>query len=191
MGDDPSEKTIEEMDNVFEDIENRVTVLGNAIENSVNVLGNACEEIVSVLETLEKIIEVSNDRSQVINMNVINDHTNDKKTNKEEEDKEKEKKHEKEDNIKSGTTTDETNTKKDQEKGKYPCGTCKVDVTDEGIQCQRCKLWFHFGPCSEVDGLEDYKKEYKNKKYKCTECEKGKRKRKKGKGTGKEKTRKT
>merc|ERR1711873_273591 len=59
-------------------------------------MGNACKEIVSVLETPEKIIEVSNDRSQVINMNVINDHTNDKKTNKEEEDKEK-KKHEKED----------------------------------------------------------------------------------------------
>merc|ERR1711889_29283 len=133
--------------------------LGNAIENRVTDMGNACKEIVSVLETPEKIIEVSNDRSQVINMNVINDHTNDKKTKKE-----KEKKHEKEDNIMSGTTTDETNTKKDQEKGKYPCGTCKVDVTDEGIQCQRCKLWFHFGPCSEVDGLEDYKKEYENKK---------------------------
>merc|ERR1711989_246973 len=103
-------------------------------------MGNACKEIVSVLETPEKIIEVSNDRSQVINMNVIND----QKTNKEKEEKEKEKKHEKEDNIKSGTTTDETNTKKDQEKGKYPCGTCKVDVTDEGIQCQMCKLWFHF-----------------------------------------------
>merc|ERR1712240_478911 len=98
---------------------------GNAIENRVNVLENACEEIVQVLETPEKIIEVSNDRSQVINMNVINDHTNDKKkTNKEEEDKEKEKKHEKEDNIKSGTTTDETNTKKRSGKGKYPCGTC-------------------------------------------------------------------
>merc|ERR1712168_852013 len=104
------------MDNVFEDIENSVTVLGNAIENRVNVLGNACEEIVQVLESPEKIIEVLNDRSQVINMNVINDHTNDKKTNKE---------------------------KKDQENGKYPCGTCKVDVTDEGIECQRCKLWFH------------------------------------------------
>merc|ERR1712240_317369 len=77
--DDPSGKTIEEMDDVFEDIENRVTVLGNAIENRVNVLGNACEEIVQVLESPEKIIEVSNDRSQVINMNVINDHTNDKK----------------------------------------------------------------------------------------------------------------
>merc|ERR1711917_26791 len=108
MGDDPSEKTIEEMDDVFEDIENRVTVLGNAIENRVNVLGNACEEIVQVLESPEKTIEVSNDRSQVINMNVINDHTNDK-----------EKKHEKEENIKSGTTTDGTNAKKDQEKGKY------------------------------------------------------------------------
>ena len=47
-----------------------------------------------------------------------------------------------------------------------------MDVTDEGIECQRCKLWFHFGPCSEVDELEDYRKEYKNKKYKCTECEK-------------------
>merc|ERR1711962_388162 len=179
--DDPSEKTIEEMDDVFEDIENRVTVLGNAIENRVNVLGNACEEIVQVLESPEKTIEVSNDRSQVINMNVINDHTNDKKTNKEKEEKEKEKKHEKEENIKSGTTADGTNAKKDQEKGKYPCGTCKVDVTDEGIQCQRCKLWFHFGPCSEVDGLEDYKKEYKNKKYKCTECEKEKEKEKKEK----------
>merc|ERR1712240_47658 len=67
--DDPSEKTIEEMDDVFDDIENRVTVLGNAIENRVNVL-----------ESPEKTIEVSNDRSQVINMNVINDHTNDKKT---------------------------------------------------------------------------------------------------------------
>merc|ERR1711872_488485 len=117
-------------------------------------MGNACKEKVSVLETPEKIIEVPNDRSQVINMNVINDHTNDKKkTNKEKE--EKEKKHGKEDNIKSGTTTDETNTKKDQENGKSPCGTCKVDVTDEGIECQRCKLWFHFGPCSEVDELED------------------------------------
>merc|ERR1711914_3097 len=87
----PSGKTIEEMDDVFEDIENRVTVFGNAIENRVNVLGNACEEIVQVLESPEKIIEVSNDRSQVINMNVINDHTNDKKkTNKEKEEKEKE-----------------------------------------------------------------------------------------------------
>merc|ERR1712240_717270 len=156
---------------------------GNAIENRVNVLGNACEEIVQVLESPEKTIEESNDRSQVINMNVINDHTNDKKkTNKEKEEKEKEKKHEKEDNIKSGTTTDGTNPKKDQEKEKFPCGTCKVDVTDDGIQCQRCKLWFHFGPCSEVDGLEDYKKEYKNKKCKCTECEKEKEKEKKGKG---------
>ena len=99
--DDPSEKTIEEMDDVFEDIENRVTDLGNA-----------CKEFVSVLETPEKIIEVSNDRSQVINMNVINDHTNDIKTNKEKEEKEKEKKHEKEENIKSGTTTDGTNAKK-------------------------------------------------------------------------------
>merc|ERR1712240_851764 len=107
----------------------------------------------------------------VINMNVINDHTNDKKTNKEK----------KEENIKSGTTTDGTNAKKDQEKGKYPWGTCKVDVTDDGIQCQMCKLWFHFGPCSEVDGLEDYKKEYKNKKYKCIECEKEKEKEKKEK----------
>merc|ERR1711929_4701 len=159
------------MDNVFEDIENRVTVLGNAIENRVNVLGNACEEI----------IEVSNDKSQVINMNVINDHTNDKKTNKEKEEKEKQKKHEKEENIKSGTTTDGTNAKKDQEKGKYPCGTCKVDVTDDGIQCKMCKLWFHFEPCSEVAGLEDYKKEYKNKKYKCTGCEKEKEKEKKEK----------
>merc|ERR1712240_924990 len=69
--------------------------------------------------------------------------------------------------------------KKDQENGKYPCGTCKVDVTDEGIECQRCKLWFHFGPCSEVDELEDYRKENKNKKYKCTECEKEKGKKKK------------
>ena len=77
--DDPSEKTIEEMDDVFENIENSVTVLGNAIENRVNVLGNACEEIIQVLESPEKTIEVSNDRSQVINMNVINDHTNDKK----------------------------------------------------------------------------------------------------------------
>merc|ERR1711989_118746 len=135
--DDPSEKTLEEMDDVFENIENSVTVLGNAIENRVNVLGNACEEIVQVLESPEKTIEVSNDRSQVINMNVINDHTNDKKTKKE-------KKHEKEENIKSGTTTDGTNAKKDQEKGKYPCGTCKVDVTDDGIQCKMCKLWFHF-----------------------------------------------
>ena len=87
--DDPSGKTIEEMDDVFEDIENRVTVLGNAIENRVNVLGNACEEIVQVLESPEKTIEVSNDRSQVINMNVINDHTNDKKTNKEKEERER------------------------------------------------------------------------------------------------------
>merc|ERR1711962_1872674 len=131
--------------------------------------GNACEEIVQVLESPEKTIEVSNDRSQVINMNVINDHTNDKKTNKEKEEKENGKKHEKEDNIKSGTTTDETNTKKDQVNEKYPCGTCKVDVTDDGIQCQRCKLWFHFGLCSEVDELEDYRNEYENKKYKCTE----------------------
>ena len=77
--DDPSEETIEEMDDVFEDIENRVADLGNAIENRVTDMGNACKEIVSVLETPEKIIEVSNDRSQVINMNVINDHTNDKK----------------------------------------------------------------------------------------------------------------
>merc|ERR1712219_48734 len=61
--DDPSGETIEEMDNVFEDIENRVTVLGNAIENRVNVLGNACEEIVQVLESPEKTIEVSNDRT--------------------------------------------------------------------------------------------------------------------------------
>ena len=87
--DDPSEKTIEEMDNVFENIENSVTVLGNAIENRVNVLGNACEEIIQVLESPEKTIEVSNDRSQVINMNVINDHTNDKKTNKEKEERER------------------------------------------------------------------------------------------------------
>merc|ERR1712175_49756 len=48
-------------------------------------MGNACKEIVSVLETPEKIIEVPNDRSQVINMNVINDNTNDKKLNKEKE----------------------------------------------------------------------------------------------------------
>merc|ERR1711954_318599 len=167
---DPSEETIEEMDDVFEDIENRV-----------NGLGNACEEIVQVLESPEKTIEVSNDRSQVINMNVINDHTNDKKTNKEKEEKEKEKKHEKEENIKSGTTTDGTNAKKDQEKGKYPCGTCKVDVTDDGIQCQMCKLWFHFEPCSEVAGLEDYKKEYKNKKYKLKVRKKKKKKKKKKK----------
>merc|ERR1712240_721215 len=60
-------------------------------------------------------------------------------------------------------------------------GTCKVDVTDDGIQCKMCRLWFHFGPCSEVDGLEDYKKEYKNNKYKCTECEKEKEKEKKEK----------
>ena len=53
--DDPSEKTIEEMDDVFEDIENRVTDLGNV-----------CKEIVSVLGTSEKIIEVLNDRSQGI-----------------------------------------------------------------------------------------------------------------------------
>merc|ERR1711951_27050 len=132
--------------------------------------------IVQVLESPEKTIEVSNGRSQVINMNVINDHTNDKKTNKE-----KEKKHEKEENIKSGTTTDGTNAKKDQEKGKYPCGTCKVDVTNDGIQCKMCKLWFHFGPCSEVAGLEDYKKEYKNKKYKCTGYRRGKKKKKKKK----------
>merc|ERR1711917_173185 len=144
-------------------------------------MGNACKEIVSVLETPEKIVEVSNGRSQVINMNVINDHTNDKKTNKEKEEKEKERKHEKEDIIKSGTTTDGTNAKKDQEKGKYPCCTCKVDVTDDGIQCKMCKLWFHFEPCSEVAGLEDYKKEYKNKK---------KKKKKKGKGAKKKKKKK-
>merc|ERR1711951_328185 len=90
--DDPSGKTIEEMDDVFEDIENRVTVLGNAIENRVNVLGNACEEIVQVLESPEKTIEVSNDRSQVINMNVINDHTNDKKQIKKKKRKRKKKK---------------------------------------------------------------------------------------------------
>merc|ERR1711951_270123 len=132
--------------------------------------------IVQVLESPEKTIEVSNDRSQVINMNVINDHTNDKKTNKE-----KEKKHEKEENIKSGTTTDGTNAKKDQEKGKYPCGTCKVDVTNDGIQCKMCKLWFHFEPCSEVAGLEDYKKEYKNKKYKKKKRVKGGKKKKKKK----------
>merc|ERR1712240_184498 len=76
--DDPSEQTMEEMEDVFKDIENRVTVLENA-----------CEEIIQVLESPEKIIEVSNDRSQVINMNVINDHTNDKKTNKEKKRKRK------------------------------------------------------------------------------------------------------
>merc|ERR1712228_694830 len=59
----------------------------------------------------------------------------------------------------------------------YPCGTCKKDLNDDGIKCQRCEIWFHFGSCSDVDDLEDFIKGYRdrNRKFKCTECKKGKR----------------
>merc|ERR1712240_837017 len=54
---------------------------------------------------------------------------------------------------------------------------CKKDVIDDGIKCQRCEIWFHFGSCSEVDDLEDFIKEFRDRKrkFKCTECKKEKR----------------
>merc|ERR1712240_989060 len=64
-----------------------------------------------------------------------------------------------------------------------------TNVTDDGIQCQRCEIWFHFGSCSDVEEWEDLRKEYRNrnKKFKCTECEKEKR----GPGRPKQSKRKT
>ena len=54
---------------------------------------------------------------------------------------------------------------------------CKKDVIDDGIECQRCEIWFHFGSCSDVDDLKVFIKEYRdrNRKFKCTECKKEKR----------------
>merc|ERR1711951_61472 len=117
--------------------------------------------------------KVSNkERSQEINMNITNvtkNNANDKTINKEnEKENVNEKSNEKEDTRKNETTDKNTI---------YPCGTCKKDVIDDGIECQRCDIWFHFGSCSDVYDLKVFIKEYRdrNRKFKCTECKKEKR----------------
>ena len=148
--DDQSEETQENVNEAFGGIMNRV-----------------CNKFVSALKSPEKMIEVirnknsntnkedegsnneanmrndlnkvsNKERSQEINMNITNvtkNNANDKTINKE---------------IEFSMNDENTN---------YPCGTCKKDVIDDGIECQRCEIWFHFGSCSDVDDLEDFIKE--------------------------------
>ena len=63
------------------------------------------------------------------------------------------------------------------EEMEWPCGVCGKDVMEDGIECGRCKKWYHVD-CTDVISP----KNYTNKLYSCIVCSE--------RGGGKTKTKK-
>ena len=51
----------------------------------------------------------------------------------------------------------------------FDCGVCKEPVSDDGIQCGDCKLWYHY-TCSKLPSYQLYLYEKSQRKYTCEEC---------------------
>ena len=54
--------------------------------------------------------------------------------------------------------------------GSEHCGSCKSLVTDEGISCQICGVWYHFGGCSSIDATYRDLIDNDNLWYVCNKC---------------------
>ena len=51
------------------------------------------------------------------------------------------------------------------------CGECAMTVTETGIQCVDCRLWYHYG-CSQLPAYQLYIFEVSQRQYSCTKCSK-------------------
>lgn len=51
----------------------------------------------------------------------------------------------------------------------FDCGICTEPVSDDGIQCGDCKLWFHY-ICSKLPSYQLYMYENSQRKYTCEKC---------------------
>lgn len=49
------------------------------------------------------------------------------------------------------------------------CGVCNVPVSDTGIQCTDCKLWYHYG-CTQLPAYQLYIYEVSQRRYSCETC---------------------
>ena len=49
------------------------------------------------------------------------------------------------------------------------CGCCGKFVSDDGIQCGDCKIWFHY-ICSNLPSYQLYMYEVSHRKYTCEKC---------------------